>query len=406
LQRVFADIEKGFYVDVGANHDTHFSVTRAFYDRGWRGINIEPVSEWYTTLATARPEDINLNVAVGHEAGIEPFYVVPGTGLSTFCKEYAERARIEHNFTVQTHRITKLTLTQILASQGASDIHFLKIDTEGTEQSVLQGLDRERFRPWVIVVEATEPLRKSENYQQWEELLTGSHYKLVYCDGLNRFYLAAEREHLADRFQYPPNIFDEVVPHHLIDILATLRAMQSSTDTTAAPAHAFDYYDRIKESLERITDITHAHFNALATHEMDIAERDAEIARLHREVVLRDQEVASREGRISELERQFASASQQVCELERQLQSIHRSVSYRLATPLRKTGAECSRIVRKIRRKTSLGQQLRRLEERIRGYRKKLFGKKNDVASVPFSGPSSLHSDQVPQEVNSVPRAA
>ena len=36
-------------------------------------------------------------------------------------------------------------------------IHFLKIDVEGAEAEVLEGLNLERIRPWIIVIEANEP---------------------------------------------------------------------------------------------------------------------------------------------------------------------------------------------------------------------------------------------------------
>jgi hypothetical protein len=33
---------RGFYIDVGAWDPVQDSVTKHFYDRGWRGINVEP----------------------------------------------------------------------------------------------------------------------------------------------------------------------------------------------------------------------------------------------------------------------------------------------------------------------------------------------------------------------------
>jgi hypothetical protein len=36
-------VQQGFYVDVGANEPVCHSITKAFYERGWRGIDIEPV---------------------------------------------------------------------------------------------------------------------------------------------------------------------------------------------------------------------------------------------------------------------------------------------------------------------------------------------------------------------------
>lgn len=42
LWRALKHIANGFYIDVGAAWPDKHSVTKAFYDRGWRGINIEP----------------------------------------------------------------------------------------------------------------------------------------------------------------------------------------------------------------------------------------------------------------------------------------------------------------------------------------------------------------------------
>ena len=78
LHRALRDVVQGFYVDVGANSPDEQSVTRAFYERGWRGINIEPALGFYDQLAAARPHDINLAVAAGDSIGTVTFYDIPG----------------------------------------------------------------------------------------------------------------------------------------------------------------------------------------------------------------------------------------------------------------------------------------------------------------------------------------
>ena len=50
LWRALKFFENGFYIDVGANDPTHDSVTKAFYDRGWSGINVEPMQNFHDTL--------------------------------------------------------------------------------------------------------------------------------------------------------------------------------------------------------------------------------------------------------------------------------------------------------------------------------------------------------------------
>ncbi len=66
LFRALRDVERGFYIDVGAQDPTIDSVTRAFYERGWRGINIEPNEEFFRKLEQDRPHDTNLCTAVGN----------------------------------------------------------------------------------------------------------------------------------------------------------------------------------------------------------------------------------------------------------------------------------------------------------------------------------------------------
>ena len=69
LHRALRDVKKGFYIDVGANDPVVDSVTKAFYDSGWRGINIEPVKEFYEKLQQDRPDDINLQLAARASKG-------------------------------------------------------------------------------------------------------------------------------------------------------------------------------------------------------------------------------------------------------------------------------------------------------------------------------------------------
>ena len=42
LWRALKHVDGGFYIDVGAAWSDVHSVTKAFYDKDWHGINIEP----------------------------------------------------------------------------------------------------------------------------------------------------------------------------------------------------------------------------------------------------------------------------------------------------------------------------------------------------------------------------
>ena len=88
LAAFFNENEKGFYVDIGANHPVNDSVTKYFYDRGWNGINIEPNINQYELLEQQRPRDTNLKVGISNKPGKLKLRIYDkGDGLSTFSSE-------------------------------------------------------------------------------------------------------------------------------------------------------------------------------------------------------------------------------------------------------------------------------------------------------------------------------
>jgi FkbM family methyltransferase len=211
LWRALRDVRQGFYVDIGAADPEELSVTRAFYDRGWSGVNVEPLDEYFEKLKQARPRDTNLKVAVGREAGIRTLYAIAGTGLSTFDPKIAARHQAS-GFQVCEIFVPVLTLAKILEDSPTSPfIHFLKIDVEGAEAEVLEGLNLDRVRPWIIIIEATEPFSTVSTRDMWEQLITDRGYGLAYFDGLNCFYVADEVAALKERLAVPPNFFDDFV---------------------------------------------------------------------------------------------------------------------------------------------------------------------------------------------------
>lgn len=73
-------------------------------------------------------------------------------------------------------------------------IHFLKIDVEGAEKQVLLGADFQAYRPWIVVIEATKPMTDVPCFDDWEYLLLSKGYHFVQMTGVNRYYVADEKE--------------------------------------------------------------------------------------------------------------------------------------------------------------------------------------------------------------------
>ena len=92
-------------------------------------------------------------------------------------------------------------------------IDFLKIDVESHEREVLEGADWGRYRPRVVLVEATRPQTSIPSYEHWEPILLSADYLFAFFDGLNRYYVRAEDRHLVPLLQVPANVFDEYQIH-------------------------------------------------------------------------------------------------------------------------------------------------------------------------------------------------
>lgn len=243
LWRALQHVPQGFYIDVGANDPEVDSVTKAFYDRGWRGINIEPVPQWFARLERERPRDVNLQLAVGAQAGEMVLYEVPATGLSTGCSEIARANELNRGYVFRERVVPVETLTSIYQRVGAPPVHFLKVDVEGFEKEVLEGIDFSVLRPWILVIESTRPMTPEQNHQDWEQLLLAADYIFVYFDGLNRYYLALEHLDLRHHFVAPPNVFDRFMLNteaRLHDQVAQAAADMQSAEarTRAAEARA------------------------------------------------------------------------------------------------------------------------------------------------------------------------
>jgi FkbM family methyltransferase len=203
----------GFYIDVGAADPVEYSVTKWFSDRGWSGINIEPQSDFFAALDAARQRDVNLRVGVSDRAGTLTLYEAPSRpGWATLEAEVAEQFRAD-GIEVVPHDIPVMTLAEVCERFAPNTIDFLKIDVEGHESHVLRGADFERFRPRVLVVEATEVGRQTPNHESWEPGVLAAGYLFALFDGLNRFYVRHEDSSLLPVLQTPANVFDQYVPH-------------------------------------------------------------------------------------------------------------------------------------------------------------------------------------------------
>ena len=234
LARVFPG-PAGFYIDVGAAHPVVHSVTKWFYERGWTGINIEPVTQFFDLITDDRTRDINLKAVASDEPGLIDLYeVADSIGMSTVDRDLANDLSSNHGPAV-SHSVRAVTLAEICAEYvGNREIDFLKIDAEGHEPAVLRGADFSRWRPRVLVIEATEAGSPTLNHSGWEPLVMESDYLYATFDGLNRYYVRAEDRDLVAVFEPPVSVFDDYRLAELVQTQRDLDSLATKLDTVQA----------------------------------------------------------------------------------------------------------------------------------------------------------------------------
>lgn len=212
LQRAFADIKDGFYVDVGAFLPKADSNTYALYLKGWRGIVVEPLTwlypEFKQAWANDRPRDKLVMAMAADFNGQKEFYACNARQMSTGSERLLKQWSAGGSTVAEPANVPCCRLEHIWPAD--QEVQLLSIDVEGMEEEVLAGLDLNKQRPWLIILECVKPGTKElVSNEYWDSAPIARGYYTVYEDGVNRWFLAREHMELADKLRYPPSSWDD-----------------------------------------------------------------------------------------------------------------------------------------------------------------------------------------------------
>jgi len=156
----FRDIRNGYYVDVGCAHPRQISSTYLFYQRGWRGIGIDPNAEYSPLWLKYRPHDVYVNSAISDNDGIANYQVYANPEYNSIVDGHVAQPltpsrqppRLLERRQLQVQRLSNV----LERFEVKKNFELLSIDVEGAELSVLRGLDFTRWQPQLMVIEMLE----------------------------------------------------------------------------------------------------------------------------------------------------------------------------------------------------------------------------------------------------------
>lgn len=307
IRRALQEVSSGFYIDIGAHDPEIDSVTKWFYDQGWRGINVEPSPCFHEKLAQSRPGDENLAVCIGGFNGEVEFSVIGETGLSTAMPETAAVAMKAVQIAGEVIRVPCWTLDTLLERvDPQTAIDFLKIDVEGSETAILVN---SRFvrRPRLLVVEALAPCTLEPSWEDWDPHLLRSGFEFVWFDGLNRYYLDEAESWRKRYFGLPPCFLDN------FRFQAMLKLQETSVELQNVRSESETQRLRLAETERSCQEL-----------EQTRVGQEVQLAAMSHRLVDAEQQLEQAAQRMTVLESRFAGCQQQLAAAGEELETLQK----------------------------------------------------------------------------------
>jgi FkbM family methyltransferase len=182
--------DPGFFIEAGGSDPRDFSNTELLEANGWRGLIVEPKTEFNQIYESLRPNSIVENlVLVSNEYEKE-------TIMGDFSHYHMGGVENIHglNWNPTEHKCS--TLDKVLKKHNINEVQFFSLDVEGYEINVLNGLNFDDVFFHVLCI---------ENHGKWAE-----NGDLIYdnFDFLNKFgfykkYTVSQHEfYINEKSQY------------------------------------------------------------------------------------------------------------------------------------------------------------------------------------------------------------
>lgn len=165
-------IKNGYFVDIGFNDGVQINNTYLLELNGWTGIGIDPLAKNYEL----RPNTTIYKEAVYTKPNDKELDFVKHGSLSGFVDFINHHKNILTSQDSEFIKIKTKTLSEILTIANSPNfIHYISLDTEGSEYSILESFPFDKYSFGCLTVEHNYIQPNRKNIQK---LLESRGYKL------------------------------------------------------------------------------------------------------------------------------------------------------------------------------------------------------------------------------------
>jgi FkbM family methyltransferase len=198
LSSLLRQVEKGNYLDIGANHPINISNTYLFYQRGWRGVAVDGHDKFLNLWKQFRPDDRFCEAVVSDSAKRVDFRIFPDDTMGSINKETSDRYEARFSkANIKTRVVTTTTIFDVWREYGSGEVHLLSIDIEGEELNALRGANLKSFRPGVIAAEIKNVSLYAPLADPLVSFLTDAGYRLVAKTPLDSIFVDPTKDYLS-----------------------------------------------------------------------------------------------------------------------------------------------------------------------------------------------------------------
>ena len=186
ILKYFKDQHIGTFLEIGAYHPEIFSNVRALYEKGWKGVLVEPAQQNFDHIKDYYKKDNSMQViqtCIGSYNGEVVFYDSQGDAIGTTDHKHMELWKHNYKVPYKETKSTIVTFETLLEKSLYKRFDFISIDVEGKDFEVLTQINFNEVGCSLVCIEYNG--KEKEKYHGY---FHRQQFRHIYSNGENLIY--------------------------------------------------------------------------------------------------------------------------------------------------------------------------------------------------------------------------